>query len=252
MNKQNEAILDRYNEDLEYVEARIPGSSEREKHLQEVDFWKIKYLKKVAPPDHLISSILEIGCAMGDLIGRFPSGVPLSKRYGIDISSKNITFAREQYPGIHFSCGTFEEYIKDHPEFRVDLIILSDILEHVDNDLFILEKSGQIADYVLLNLPLEKCDEFRDREFGPDDFRGHLRAYDLNDARRLVEEAGLVEIKQKKKTYVKSRIFRRHLRTNLKGDPHMKDQLKFLIKYALARLYDLRKEKPVTYCKYFI
>jgi len=39
----------------------------------------------------------------------------------------------------------------------MDIIILSDILEHVENDVELLKMAGNYAKHVLVNIPMEKC-----------------------------------------------------------------------------------------------
>ena len=157
-----------------------------------------------------INSILEVGCATGDLLASFPTGSDSTDRTGLDISENNITEARSRYPDIHFFALPFEEFVRQEPGV-FDLIILSDILEHVPDDAGMLRLAGQNARYVLLNLPLEKCYEFRDREYGPNDFRGHLRAYNAQDARKLVTDANLKEERSILRHYVTQSAFRRYL-----------------------------------------
>ena len=72
---------------------------------------------------------------------------------------------------------------------RFNLIILSDIIEHIEDDLGFLKKCSEISEFVLLNLPLEKSFSQRKRPYGYDDPSGHLRAYSLNDAFSLIRSA---------------------------------------------------------------
>ena len=236
----------KYNEDEEYIKIREKNSTVRAHYLCDIDQWKNKYLKTVLSNDIKVHSIMEVGCATGDLIGRFPSTVPLKKRYGIDISDKNIQFARKEYPDINFFCGRFEDFIKTNKAFNVNVIILSDIVEHVENDVELLQKAGNIADYILLNLPLEKCREFKNRAFGKNDHRGHLRCYDLDDTHRLIKAAGLIEIKSVIRYYVKSSIFRSNLRNKLMKNNRTINNIKGLFLYffeLLEILFRFRRYK---------
>lgn len=193
----------------EYKEIRNKNTFAYQHYFDVVIYWKIKFLTQVIPVGININTILEVGCATGDLLGNFPCEAAFSNRTGLDISEKNIIEAKNRYPKINFFSKPFESFVKNNVMF--DLIIFSDILEHVPNDVEMLRIAGENAKYVLLNLPLEKCWEFRDRVYGPNDFRGHLRAYDANDARKLVSDANLDEINSQFKYYVKQKVFRKYL-----------------------------------------
>jgi hypothetical protein len=199
-----------YENSDEYKDIRNNESLAYKHYLDVVINWKIKYLTRVIPDGIELNSILEIGCATGDLLASFPSGKTRTNKTGLDISDRNIAEAKSRYPGIHFLAVPFEDFVKQQQRI-FDLIILSDILEHVPDDVGMLRMAGDNARYVLLNLPLEKCREFRDRAYGPDDFRGHLRAYNVKDARKLVENANLSEKKSILRHYVTQRVFRRYL-----------------------------------------
>lgn len=203
-----------YNDHPDYVALRDPASAEYQQYVLEVDFWKNKYLSELAAglePD----SVIEVGCAVGILLSRFP--LPENtERIGVDVSDANIARAKEAFPDIHFFVGYAEELwadsqLKDH----YDIGILSDILEHVDDDAGLLKLVGSKCSKVLLNLPLEKCAENEGREYGLNDRHGHLRWYDVNDARDLVARAGLKEERSIVKHYVCEPVFRKYLANKL-------------------------------------
>ncbi|MCF8296737.1 MAG: class I SAM-dependent methyltransferase [Saprospiraceae bacterium] len=204
----------KYENSEEYIDVRNKNSFSYQHYLNVLRNWKIKFLYKVIPNGTNINTILEVGCATGDLLANFPCKVAFSNRTGLDISEKNIKEAKNRYPEINFFSQPFEEFVK-HKKEKFDLIILSDILEHVPNDVEMLKIAGENSKYVILNLPLEKCWEFKDREYGPNDFRGHLQAYDIDDARKLVKNAGLEVINSQLEFYVKQSVFRRYLKNKL-------------------------------------
>ena len=193
-----------------YQKLRDKTSSRYKQYLDIVHNWKIKHLYEVLSKELTISSIIEIGTATGELLRYFPLDTPLENRTGLDISTNHVIEAKKRYPEINFYDIDFEDF-GAKVDKKYDLIILSDIIEHIPNDELFLKLAGKISNYVLLNLPLEKCHEFRNREYGPNDYRGHLRAYSLEDARILVKKAGLDEIHYLTKYYVKSTVFRRYL-----------------------------------------
>jgi len=217
-----------YNESEEYKNLREDYKIHKT-HINSVINWKLKYLSKFNLDLDENSKILEVGCAAGDLIANFNSSVKNSNRYGIDISDKNIDFAKKSYPEINFSTNSLVYFIVNNIHF--DLIILSDILEHVENDLDLLLKTSLIGKFILVNLPLEKCWEFKTREYGPNDFRGHLRAYDIYDAQELVKKADLKQLDYMVKYYVKEQIFRDYLKNKLYRNKKLFGKISGFFKY---------------------
>ena len=90
----------------------------------------LKYYKTVIPEN---STVLELGCATGNLIGN------LSPSYGIgiDISNEMIKIAKENYPEIKFSCQNIEELSLNK---KFDYIIISGTLGTVENIQLLLRK----------------------------------------------------------------------------------------------------------------
>ncbi len=78
------------------------------------------------------SKVLDVGCGNGaltfDIAGKV-SGVSI---YGIDKVSTNIEIAREKfhYRNIRYVCG---DALSDLPDEKFDVIILSNVLEHIEN-----------------------------------------------------------------------------------------------------------------------
>jgi len=202
-----------YDEMDEYKALRNPESKERKEYELVVDHYKVKYLANLCREIDT-TSILEIGCAVGILLDRFPSSASGKSKIGVDLSDKNIATARDMFPELTFFQGSAEDYLNSGGQ-KVDLVILSDILEHVEDDAGLLRTAGQIGKHVVVNLPLEKCGEFKDREYGVDDYRGHLRAYDLYDAQNMVNRAGMKELTFTEERYVQEPAFRKYLADKL-------------------------------------
>jgi SAM-dependent methyltransferase len=131
-------------------------------------------------------TVLELGCATGELIAQFPV-VEGGNRTGVDISVRNIEIAKERFPGVSFHAGDFRDLKLD----VVDAVILSDILEHVPDDTAFLKAAASFGQRILINLPLECNWLNRNRQYGVQDASGHLRAYTLKQGLELIERAGL-------------------------------------------------------------
>ena len=174
-----------YDDKAEYVARRDHTSFEASIIRLEVDAFKIPNLVATIPHGFEYSSVVEIGCATGELLAAFPAP-RVARKVGFDISQQNVACARSRYPGIEF-------YSSDFHEFRqsADIVVLSDVLEHVPDACGMLRDAGQLGRLVLVNLPLEDNWLNRARDYGPDDVSGHLRRYSLDEGLALVDAAGL-------------------------------------------------------------
>ena len=177
------ALYDRHGE---YTARRVAGSFEQAQVLLEATGFKIPHLLGVLPQGHVLTSVLEIGCATGELISNFPVA-PGGQRVGCDISPANVRAAAARYPDVQFFAGDFAHM----PMVQFDAVVLSDVLEHVDDDAGFLRSAAQRARYTLVNLPLEDNWLNRNRAYGPNDVSGHLRRYSLKQGLALFPRAGL-------------------------------------------------------------
>ncbi len=204
-----------YDNHIECNKIRDGNNEIYQKYIDDVIYWKLKKLKEVSGNINP-SSILEVGCGIGFLIANAPFDTKPECRTGIDISSKNIEYAKKNFPLINFYAIDFEEFFRNNNK-KYDLIILSDIIEHVINDKKLIIYAGDKSENVLINLPLEKCYEYKNRNFGFEDFEGHLRAYDYNDAIQLIKDCGLEIINFKVERYVEQPVFRKYLLRKIIG-----------------------------------
>jgi SAM-dependent methyltransferase len=183
-----------YDEQPDYAEFRN-NPEKREEYSVVVD-WKIRNLISLLPDGFKPENVLEIGCAFGVLLNKIGDRLEIRNRTGVDIAANNIEVARKLYPECHFFRGTVEEFMKvipaDIPNGCYDLVVLSDIVEHVPDDEGFLRLVSQISSHIILNLPLEKSFTTRNRQYGEQDPSGHLRSYDVKDAEDLVKRAGLL------------------------------------------------------------
>ena len=181
-----------YDKQPDYVSFRN-DTSRREDYSITVD-WKVRKLIQLIPEGFKVENILEVGCAFGVLLNDIADRLHLKNRLGIDISGNNIEAAKKLYPECKFFHGTLEDFINVIPDDiqnrRYDLVVLSDVVEHIPDDLGFMKIVQNLTSYVLINLPLEKSFNTRNRQYGEQDPSGHLRCYDEEDARLLVTNAG--------------------------------------------------------------
>lgn len=96
-------------------------------------------------------TILDIGCGNGALtvdIGR-----TAKKVVGVDSGEKNIKIARERFrrDNVEFICGDATAL---NPGFRVDCVVLSNVLEHIEDRMAFLEKLKGISSRFLIRVPM--------------------------------------------------------------------------------------------------
>ena len=176
-----------YDEHPEYVARRAAGSIEQAQVDIEVRLFKLPGLMSVMPAGQALHRVLEIGCATGELIAVMPA----AQRVGLDISAANIAAARVRFPEVEFHCGDF----RSSGLAGFDVVVMSDVLEHVPDDRGFLHDAAELGDLVLVNLPLEDNWLNDRRAYGPNDVSGHLRRYSLADGLALFDRAGLEVLK---------------------------------------------------------
>lgn len=123
--------------------------------------------------------IVDVGCGTGGDIAAFPSSY---ERYGIDVSATAIGFAQERHQSVHFAVAALPDAGADIVE-RADLVLLCDVLEHIEGDEAFLH--GLIAtmrpgSHLLLTVPADP------RLWSPhDEVYGHHRRYTANSLAAL-------------------------------------------------------------------
>jgi len=196
-----------YDQHEQYKALRRSESLRYQLYKIEVEQWKIPNLCAVIPPEFRYASIAEVGCATGELLAGFPSSGAHVRRFGFDISPENIGCAQQRFPGITFFDQDFRTV-----RLSVDLVALSDILEHVTDDLEFLKATKKLSRHLVLHVPLEKCWKHRARSYGAQDDSGHLRAYGEEDVMRLFSNAGFEVLRKRIAWFVEQPCHLEHLR----------------------------------------
>jgi ubiquinone/menaquinone biosynthesis C-methylase UbiE len=102
-----------------------------------------------------IDSVLEVGCGAGYSTKQIQNWFPDCSRFiASDLSSDLIEIARRKNPDL--SCIQQSAYELAHPDKSFDLVIMLEVLEHLDRpELALAELQRVSTRYVLLSTPRE-------------------------------------------------------------------------------------------------
>ena len=243
-----------YDNQPDYVAFR--NDKEKQNEYKTMVDWKVRKLTGVIPDTLSFSNILEVGCAFGVLLNNIADRLSIETRTGIDISGENIKTARIQYPGCEFFRGTLEDYVQEKSyilkNHKHDLIVLSDIIEHIPDALEFLKLVRHISEYVVVNLPLERSFKNRNRIYGIDDPSGHLKSYDKKLAKKLFYDAGFSLIRDQTSIATSDveffKIYKKNRQIRIMAKPVMRrifwslfyaieDKFKLISKRLSGRIY---------------
>ena len=150
--------------------------------------YHIFFVNNVLPSD----VVLDIGCGNGALT--FDLAQKVKRIVGIDLSTKNIKIAKEKYsaPNIEYKTGNATE---DLPTQKFDVIILSNVLEHIENRQEFLRKIKALALKILIRVPMFNRDwiTLYKKELGIEwrlD-KTHFIEYTLKSFQEELQKAGL-------------------------------------------------------------
>lgn len=139
-----------------------------------------RILKKIIAEINF-KTLCDIGCGEGSLIMELKKSYPLKKYFGLDVSGQAVIFAKKQAPFGDFFVADIQ---KKALAKKFDLIVASEILEHLPSDFAALKNMRKMAKKYLLVYTL--TGEMRKFEKTV----GHVRNYQQNDLIKKIEKSG--------------------------------------------------------------
>ena len=112
-------------------------------------------------------SVLDLGCGDGSLLAELARNVDANLS-GADISREALNIARQNLPGRDFFQIDLESDFM--LERRFDIILMSEVLEHVENDEAVLRQVAPACRYLIVSVPGGPADKIARRY-------GHFRNY---------------------------------------------------------------------------
>lgn len=127
------------------------GIHTKHKHLKYHDF----FIENIPP----YSKVLDIGCGNGALTFDISKKVNNVTIYGIDCIKNNIEYAEKHFKAdnITYVCG---DALKDLPNMTFNVIIMSNVLEHIEHRVEFLKKLKRVYNpqKILLRVPIFERD----------------------------------------------------------------------------------------------
>jgi len=162
-----------YNEGWEFKWDDMKRYGPFSRHLRRI----IK--KMIRPLD--FKSVLDVGCGQGSFLKELETEFPNIRAYGIDISRTAIELARKRMPnGKFYVVDITERFLDD----SCDLVVCSEVLEHIPDDLLALQNLKKMTGkYLLVSTPQGKMREFEKQV-------GHVRNYAPGELVKKIESSG--------------------------------------------------------------
>jgi SAM-dependent methyltransferase len=113
-------------------------------------------------------SVLDVGCGQGSFLQELQSEFPHIEPNGIDISSSAVELARKRVINGRFSVlDVTSKFLEE----KCDLVVCSEVLEHIHDDVLALQNLRRMTGkYLLISTPQGRMREFEKRV-------GHVRNY---------------------------------------------------------------------------
>lgn len=130
-----------------------------------------------------VDTILDLGCGVGS---NAPILAPRAQKLvGLDISPHALSFARTASYGSLIEANAEEIPL---PDESVDVVVCTDVLEHLDDQKAILEIKRVLKNKGLLVLTVPAFPSLWNAN---DDYSHHLRRYRLDEIEALIRRVGL-------------------------------------------------------------
>lgn len=139
-------------------------------------------------------TVLEIGCGTGAILRELRRRGIGTRYTGIDYSHSAIDYAKRASPEIEFRVGDINDSVFAPPGTHYDLIVLSHVLEHLEDPHQILRTvrhlsfRALIAEVPLEDLPASQLKSLvRNRK---NNLAGHVQFFTARTFRKLIASAG--------------------------------------------------------------
>ncbi len=127
-------------------------------------------------------SLLDVGCGQGSLLATLMPLKPQASHMGVDFAAKALDVARHRAPNAEFG---LLDVVAGHLDRRFDLVVCTDVVEHIEDDVAALRNLAAMTGRYLLVSTLQG----RMREF--ERSVGHHRNYAHGELQAKIKSVGL-------------------------------------------------------------
>ena len=124
-------------------------------------------------------TVLDLGCGDGALLAEMSQRID-AQFLGSDISEHALDIARNNVPDIPF---VQLDLGKGVPDGTFDVVVMSEVLEHIEDDEAVMRKVAPITKHIVISVPGGPADKV-DKRFG------HFRNYDGDLLKRKLQANG--------------------------------------------------------------
>lgn len=183
-------FYEKFWEDFKYQLAYAFDSAVRDRFPAIKNVWgDLLYPKK----------LLDYGCGNGVLTYWLKSNGFGEEIVGVDISKTGVEYARKAFsrPGLVYELEDFIDHFDDN---SFDVVVSSHVLEHIGQPEIVLQKISRKAEWLVIEVPLEKC-LWQDivsllrGESRKDNPVGHVNFWSKNTFKKFIENTELLIVK---------------------------------------------------------
>lgn len=129
------------------------------------------------------TTVLEVGCGDGSVLEELASGG--WNMQGLDISTSGVLAAQTR----GLAAQVFDGEHLPFDDQSVDLVIMTHVVEHLENPRVMLREASRVAKYVFVEVPLER--NWRTKSDFVWTSLGHINIYDPLLIRHLIQSSGI-------------------------------------------------------------
>ena len=125
-------------------------------HQEDAPFKARKIIELLERNPITFQTVSEIGCGSGEILVQLERNLPnVTNFFGFDISRDAITIAKEkEVDKIRFEV---KDIASKNENCFYDLLLVIDVIEHVDNYFEFLDGIAAKSKYVIFHIPLDMC-----------------------------------------------------------------------------------------------